>query len=153
MRRRRTPTLTGVVAAAAIAFGLPWYLATASAGPPAVELVDFAMSHHLPVAGRLFTGLTIINRNQASVPRTFSSVGCDAEVAGKRLPARQNFFYTPPHRYIQAVACTWPIPADASGKRLRLWNYDGTPFENRAVVQIENGTESSPEFSWIVQKG
>lgn len=137
---------------AAIALGLPWYLATASAGPPAPDYVDFTMSHHLPVAGRLFTGLTIINRNQASVHITFSSVGCDAEVAGKRLPARQNLFYTPPHRYIQAVVCTWRIPADAGGKRLRLWNYAGTPFNNRAVVAIGNGTEGSPEFSWVVQQ-
>ena len=152
MTRSRKALLAGMLTLVAVALGVPWYLATASAGPPPPLLVDFTMSHHLPVAGRLFSGLTIINRNQASVPTTLSSIGCDAEAGGNRLPARQNFFYTPPHRYIQAVVCTWRIPANAAGKRLRLWDYDGGPFGHRAVVSVGQSRYGSPEFSWRVHK-
>jgi len=144
--------LVVALAMAVAAAALLSYLAGTSSGQPAPATVDFTMSHHLPVAGRTFTGLTIINLNHSSVVAPFGGVRCDAQVGGKRLAARQNLFYTPPHRYIQAVACGWAIPADAAGKRLRLWDYGGTYVNDRAWVDSSDGRQASPEFSWVVQK-
>jgi hypothetical protein len=131
--------LAGVVAAT-----LAWYLSTASAGPPAPILVNFTLPHQHPVAGQLFEGLAIVNR---STWGTLSSIKCDAEVAGKTLPARKQTFFTPNKTRKQVVICSWQIPAGTDGKPLR---FSGN--EHRAHVNVGGMNYGSPEFSWIVKR-
>src|SRR5690348_12966612 len=111
-------------AVAATAFG---YLSAASAGPPEVLPIDVwtLHDHHgQPVAGQLFEGLAFVNRSGVlGTPEPFSFVRCDAEIAGKRVNARQLTFGHAVSGDVQVVICGWHIPADTGGKKLRLWDY------------------------------
>jgi hypothetical protein len=121
-----------------------FYLGTASAGPPPPIHANFTIPHRSPVAGKRFTGLAIVNVDNAG---TLSSIECDAEIGGKVLPARTQTFFTPGHAFSQVVVCSWRIPADAVGKTLRLDNGD-----HRAHVDVTDSHYGSPEFSWRTKR-
>jgi hypothetical protein len=107
------------------------------------------VDHRHPVAGKLFKGLTIRKVRGG----TISWVECDAKIAGKRLPARQQSFYAGPHQR-QKVICRWRVPADTAGKRLRLCTYEGAAW----VVHISPHTVERGRVgywdstSWIVKR-
>jgi hypothetical protein len=126
------------------------YLSTASAGPPFVAPIEFwtLHNHHgRPVAGQVFEGLAVTNRSGVlGTPQGFSFVNCDGEIAGKRLTAQKLSFGYARSGEMQVVVCGWRIPADAGGKKLRLWD------EHRAWAQVGNTNEGSPEYVWGVKK-
>ncbi|HJQ74069.1 MAG TPA: discoidin domain-containing protein [Gaiellaceae bacterium] len=117
-------------------------------GPPSPKLYDFVVTHKRPVAGRRFTGVVVVNRNpQATI---ITRVLCDAEVAKRRLHGRQQRFYSPGTENVTAVACSWHVPAAASGKQLRIWGY---PFGRRVRVFDDAGTATdSDPLSWVVKR-
>jgi len=159
---RRVPRLWTAaaiaLAAAALATALPWYPATASGSPP-VPTVYFVTAHHAnghrrsrPIAGRAFTGLTIVS--EGTVPARFASVQCNAKVGKTFLRARKSFFSAPGPPYVETVACTWNIPANAAGRRLVLLGHAG---EHRARVVVkpkggQNADAVGPAYSWRVKK-
>jgi hypothetical protein len=85
-------------------------------GPRNTGLARVETNYKHPVAGETFKGLTFRKIRGG----TISWVECDAKIAGKRLPALQQSFFAGPHQR-DKVVCRWRIPADAAGKRLRLW--------------------------------
>jgi hypothetical protein len=56
---------------------------------------------------------------------------------------------------VEEVTCSWQIPAQAAGRRLRL----GSGYGDNARVaahtsrtsRMPGGTVSSPEYSWVVR--
>jgi hypothetical protein len=116
------------------------YLATASAGPPPPVLIDFLTSPKHPVAGEVFRGLAIVNRS----PDRFSSVDCDAGIAGKRLPAMKHFFVPRAGSSRQVVVCSWRIPRGAAGETLYQDDADG--------VLYGGAYQGLGEFAWTVKK-
>jgi hypothetical protein len=156
VRNRRTAA--GALTAAVVGALLSWSLATASAGPPPPDDVDFStLNARPPVAGRVFEGLTIINRTGLNnAPEKPSAVRCDAEVGGRRLRARKLVYGEPRLGYMQVIVCGWLIPADAAGKTLRFWkNRDPGCIGcgRRAVAVFENsGSTGSPEYTWRIRK-
>jgi hypothetical protein len=103
-----------------------------------------------PVAGKTFQGLTF----RYIGPATISWVECDAKIAGKRLPARQQSFFAP-SRHRNMVICRWRIPAHAGGERLRLWTYESGGRARAWVVHawphlVATGHLGST--SWLVKK-
>jgi hypothetical protein len=159
---RGVPRLWGAaaiaLAVAVLATALPWYLATASASAP-VPTIYFVTSHHAdghrrsgPIAGRAFTGLTIIS--EGTVPARFASVQCNAKAGKTFLRARKSYFFTPGPPYVETVVCTWNIPADAAGRRLVLLGHAGE-HRARVVVKPKGGQNSDavgPAYSWRVKK-
>lgn len=87
--------------------------ATAGADPGPGITMYFAVSHQRPVAGQMFTGLTITD-TLLSDPITV--VSCDASIGRKHLPALQHAFYIESGK--DSVVCSWRIPAGTAGKRL-----------------------------------
>jgi hypothetical protein len=83
-------------------------------------LLRVVINHARPVAGRKFWGLMF--RVLSPAARGITSVKCDAKIAGKRLRARQRSYYSSSQHKRVEVFCRWRIPADAGGKRLRLWH-------------------------------
>jgi hypothetical protein len=112
--------------------------------------VRAAINHERPVAGKTFKGLTF---RLLSGYRRFSRVQCDAKVARKRLPARQQSSFIGDVRV--TVVCAWRIPADAGGERLRLWPYESGGKARAWVVHmlprgIKTGRAGST--SWLVKQ-
>jgi hypothetical protein len=87
--------------------------ATASATPPTI-VARVSATHAQPVAGQMFTGLTIV-----PLGTRITDVRCgSARVGQKTVPARMQRFYAPSVEGPLAVTCAWLIPAGARGKRL-----------------------------------
>jgi hypothetical protein len=123
---------------ASLAAGL--LLASASAGPPPPHLVSIAATHEQPVAGQLFTGLTI-----TANPGTQIIDGhCSARAGRKLLRGRLQKFYAQTVSGPAAVACSWQIPTSASGKILRATAYVLT-------AQEPNGFSRSAPFTWRIK--
>ena len=87
--------------------------------------VDFStVNADHPVAGRIFEGLTIVNRSGLiGPPARFTSVNCDAEIGNHRLPARKLVYGVPKRGDLQVIVCGWRIPTGTAGKTLRSWKY------------------------------
>ena len=97
------------------------------------------------VAGKTFEGLRFRYRG----PATISWVKCDAEIAGKRLHARQRSLFAGPHQRTE-VTCSWRIPAHTGGKRLRLWTNDGRA--RGWVIHIWHHLAETGNASWKVKR-
>ena len=132
------------VAAASVALAK----ASAGPGPPLGFGFDFIATHERPVAGRVFIGVVVVNRDPARA--AIRRVRCDAQVGNRRLRGRQRQYFVPPYEDAADLACSWHIPADAGGQKLRLWKY---PFGRRVGVLAASGAvTNSHTFSWIVRR-
>ena len=150
----------GLAVAAAAASTLVLSLATASAqsglattetgstmsgAPPVTGPVNplkpyvssVVINHKHPIAGRAFKGLAVTLR----IPRTISSVECDAKLADTLLRAPQRFFVG---SLGETVVCRWRIPPHTGGKRLRL---------STLQIQGAHGIQIRlTRLSWVVRK-
>ena len=134
------------------------------AGP--LPQVLFVASPQRPVAGKPFTGVTVVDEDPALSPLV--SVACGGVLGHRALPAQQHVSTTspPPGRAgalarfekvakVREVTCTWRIPAGAAGQRLKVGN--GSRFESRVDVSTGRSRQmsaykiGSPEYSWIVR--
>ena len=155
-RLSRSTRWVVAVAAVVLAVGgtLLGSLASASAGPPPPDDVDFSrLNARSPVAGHRFEGLAIINRTGLNgSPRRFSSVRCDAEIGGKRLRARHLVYGEPRNGDLQVIVCGWFIPADTAGKTLRFWQNAAGAGGRCAVVRLrpDGNASYSKTFTWRV---
>lgn len=144
---KRYPTLIGATASIIAAGAAVLSLANASAGPPLPTGFGFIASHERPIAGQLFTGVVVVNRHPSSA--TITRVRCDAQVGNERLRGRQRRYYVPPYSEVADVACSWRIPANAGGEKLRLWHYR---FGRRVGVFDASGfAADSLPLSWLVK--
>ena len=119
-----------------------------------------------PVAGESFTGVEFIDVNPRIAP--LKRVVCGGTLGGRRLAADQRAFATtPPPGFaaglahaeaitkVEAVTCTWQIPANAAGERLRLGSGYGdsarvAAYTARTPTMTAEGV-SSAEYSWLVR--
>lgn len=125
----------------------------------------FLAAHHRPVAGRTFTGVTVVDENPKISPLV--GVSCGGVLGHQPLPGRQHVFSTATPRgqagalarvekvgTVEEVTCTWQIPPGSAGERLRVGN--GSRFGARVaavtagIPRTPGGRIASPEFSWIV---
>ena len=133
-------------AASIVATGAALLLTNAAASP-LPRGFGFHASRQHPIAGHLFRAVVVINRDPSTV--TLSRVRCDAQVGNDRLRGRQQRYYVPPYKAAADVACSWRIPADTGGKKLRLWHYR---FGRRVGVFDASGfVAKSRSFSWLVR--
>jgi hypothetical protein len=66
------------------------------------------------------------------------------------LRGRQRRYFAPPYKDAADIACSWRIPADARGEKLRLWNYR---FGRRVDVLGTSGfAAKSQAFSWLIKR-
>ena len=156
----------GWTAIRAVATNHPWHPYRFPHGIDTRPQTFFLAAHHQPVAGRTFTGVSVIDENPKSSPLV--GVSCGGVLGHQLLPGRQHVFSTapPPGRAgalarfekvteVEEVTCSWQIPAGSAGERLRVGN--GSRFGARVAAvtartpRTPGGSLSSPEFSWIVQ--
>ena len=121
--------LIGAVLAAALT-------ASASGGPPLPVPVAFATAHGHPVAGKHFTGLTIVG-----IGAQIAEVTCDASVGSRLLVGHPQRFFSN-RADVDVVTCGWNLPKNSARKLLH-----GT-----AEVDLASGGNfgSSP-FAWRVK--
>ncbi|HZT93342.1 MAG TPA: hypothetical protein VE985_02545 [Gaiellaceae bacterium] len=129
------------------AASLVWFLALAPGAsadgnapsvPPSVGVV-FERSHHRPVAGKLFTGVVVVDMSATS---DNLSVSCGPGVIGhKHWYGSQHSFFAGSDRNV--VVCEWRIPKAAAGK----------VFRAVAVSAVTTGEIAGPgTFSWRVRR-
>jgi hypothetical protein len=144
---RRYAMLIGAAASILASGSAALFLANASGGRPAPTGFGFIASRERPIAGHLFHAVVVVNRDPSSV--TIRRVRCDAQVGNERLHGRQQRYFAPPYGAAADIACSWRIPADAGGKKLRLWHYR---FGRRVGVFDASGfVAESRSFSWLVK--
>jgi hypothetical protein len=121
-------------------------------GHPRLIPVHIKINYKHPVAGKTFRPFTI--RTTGTVG-TIRRVECDGEIAGNRLRARHESFFSAPHRRTEVV-CAWRMPAGAGGKRLRPWEYYGHSVFVVVWLGPQGGAKERvvPGFtpSWIVKR-
>jgi hypothetical protein len=123
------------------------FLARASAVPGPAPGFGFIATHNRPIGGRPFIGVVVVNRDPARA--AIRRVRCDAQVGNQRLRGRQRRYFAPPYKDAADIACSWRIPADARGEKLRLWNYR---FGRRVDVLGTSGfAAKSQAFSWLIK--
>jgi hypothetical protein len=145
---KRYATLIGLAVSIIAAGAASLFLAKASAGPGPAIGFGFIASHQRPMAGQLFIGVVVVNRDptRAAIRR----VRCDAQVGNRRLRGRQRQYFAPPYKDAADVACSWRIPANARGEKLRLWKYR---FGRRVGVLATSGVVADSRiFSWLVKR-
>jgi hypothetical protein len=121
---------TAAVAAALV-------LTTASAGPPQAPL-HVGVSRQQPIAGERFTGLAITD----SAYR-ITDVRCgDVYIGSKSLTGRFQRFYAPAVGGPSTVTCNWQIPANTSGRTLRVTSVS---------VDTSGGTQTEGPFTWRIK--
>ena len=122
------------------------------------------VTRQAPVAGRRFTGVEVIDVNPRIAP--LQGVACNGVLENHPLPAVQHVSaIAPPAGWpadlarlervskVEAVTCTWQIPANAAGQQLRL----GSPEEGTGVVVYTGNTPThrggaiSTSPHWIVR--
>jgi hypothetical protein len=145
---KRYPLLIGAAASTLAAGSAALFLANASAVPAPAPGFGFIATHQRPIAGRLFVGVVVVNRDPARA--AIRRVRCDAQVGNRRLRAQQRQYFAPPNRDAADIACSWRIPAGARGEKLRLWKYR---FGRRVGVLGTSGfVARSNTFSWLVER-
>jgi hypothetical protein len=129
------------------------------------QIVPIA-TREVPVAGKSFTGVEFIDVNPRIAP--LKRVVCGGTLGGRRLAAEQRAFVTtPPPGWaaglaraegitkVEAVTCTWQIPADAAGERLRLGSGHGESARVSAYTartpEMTAAGMSSAVYSWVVR--
>jgi hypothetical protein len=146
--------LIGVVAALVLGTAAASGDATGRSG----IVIEFSTLHHghgHPVAGRVFKGLAVTNNSGLDGnPQPFSVLRCAADIGGKRLPAHKTISGSATSGQSQVVVCAWRIPANAGGKKLRLWNNNGSSltWAHRAYARVGNYRVGSEQFVWRVVK-
>lgn len=143
----------------------PWSPRSFRATLKNLQIVPIA-TREAPVAGESFTGVEVIDVNPRIAP--LKRVVCGGTLGGRPLAADQRAFATtPPPGFaaglahaeaitkVEAVTCTWQIPADAAGERLRLGSGYGEGARVAAYTartpEMNAGGVSSPEYSWVVR--
>jgi hypothetical protein len=143
----------------------PWSPRSFRAALQNLQIVPIA-THEAPVAGERFTGVEIIDVNPRIAP--LKRVVCGGTLDGRRQAADQRAFATTPPRgwaaglasaeaitKVEAVTCTWQIPADAAGERLRLGSGHGESARVAAYTartpEMPAGGVSSAVYSWVVR--
>jgi hypothetical protein len=111
----------------------------AAASTPPVKDAFVGATHAQPVAGTLFTGITVTPAAGAKIHR----VSCNAKIGLTVLQARQLRYFTLGIAGPAAVTCGWQLPADSGGKLL-------TVHTVRVVFGIGN-FQSSGTFSWRIR--
>ena len=132
---------------------------------PPPSQIDFVASQQAPIAGQTFTGVTVIDENPQISP--LLRVSCGGLLGNHALPGSQHVFTTAPPSgragafaraekvtKVEEVTCSWHIPVNTVGERLRL----GTGHADSARVaartartsRMPAATISSPEYSWVV---
>jgi hypothetical protein len=106
---------------------------------PPPELALFGAANAQPVAGRLFTGLSIVPQNDRSI----ATVSCAARLGRKVLRANVVRFHLPGNKTPMAVTCGWMIPAGAHGKTLSL--------SKEFVTTTDLEKRIGPTFSWRIR--
>jgi hypothetical protein len=156
----------GWTAIRAVATNHPWHPYRFPHGIDTRPQTFFLAAHHQPVAGRTFTGVTVIDENPKISPLV--GVSCGGVLGHEPVPGRQHVFSTgpPPGRAgglarfekvttVEEVTCSWQIPAGSAGERLRVGN--GSRFGARVAAltartpRMPGSRIASPEFSWMVQ--
>lgn len=133
-----TRPLVLLVAAAAV------FAAAAAAGPPPQHESFVGATRAKPVAGTLFTGVTVTSRGVSKINR----VSCDAKIGHTPLRAQQLRYFTrgtagPAIVGPAAVTCSWQIPTGASRKLLTV---------TTVVVDLADGREeTSQTLSWRIR--
>jgi hypothetical protein len=133
-----TRPLVFLVAAAAV------FAAAAAAGPSPQHEAFVGATRAQPVAGALFTGVTVTSRGVSKINR----VSCDAKIGHTPLHARQLRYFTrgtvgPAIVGPAAVTCSWQIPTGASGKLLTVTS---------VRVDLADGREeASRTLSWQIR--
>ena len=143
----------------------PWSPRSFRAALKNLQIVPIA-TREAPVAGESFTGMEVIDVNPRIAP--LKRVVCGGTLGGRRLAADQRAFATtPPPGWaaglahaegitkVEAVTCTWEIPADAAGERLRLGSGHGESARVAAYTartrEMTAGGVSSAVNSWVVR--
>jgi hypothetical protein len=143
----------------------PWSPRSFRAALKSLQIVPIG-TREAPVAGKSFTGVKIIDVNPRIAP--LKRVVCGGTLGDRPLAADlRAFVTTPPPGWaaglaraeaitkVEAVACTWQIPADAAGERLRLGSGHGDSARAAAYTartpEMNAGGVSSPEYSWVVR--
>jgi hypothetical protein len=133
--------------------------------PPPPQMF-FVAAHHSPVAGQMFTGVTVIDEDPQISPLV--RVSCGGVLGHHALLGRQHVFSAtpPPGRAgalarfekaakVEEVTCSWQIPAGTAGERLRLGSgrRDGARVATYTAGTRTTPAEtiSSPEYSWTVR--
>lgn len=112
--------------------------AAASATPPTV-VARVSATHARPVAGQMFTGLTIV-----PLGTRITDVRCGAARVGRKtVPARMQRYYAPSVEGPLAVTCGWVIPAGARGKLL----VPQAPY----IVTLADGEVAGTHVTWLVK--
>lgn len=133
----------------------PWSPRSFRAALRADQVVPI-VTREAPVAGQPFTGVTIIDVNPRIEP--LKRVVCNATLGNHPLPAAQHAFTTSPPPgmaaglaraekidKVEAVTCTWQIPANAAGDQLRL----GKPLSGNSPLggRLQVYTSPTPSHS------
>jgi hypothetical protein len=136
-------------------------------------------NHQPSVAGQTFTGVEVIDVNPRIEP--LKRVVCDATLGSHALPVVQHVFTTAPRGIaasftgrrwaaglaraehitkVEAVTCTWQIPANAAGEQLRLGTgpRGSNPLKGYGVQIYTSASPSRPAGgmgaaapSWVVR--
>jgi hypothetical protein len=124
--------ILGLVAAALVS------AATASATPPTI-VARVSATHARPVAGQMFTGLTIV-----PLGTRLTDVLCGAARVGhKTVSGQMQRYYAPSVEGPLAVTCGWLIPAGARGKLL----VPQAPY----VATLADGEVVGTHVTWLVK--
>lgn len=154
----------GWTAIRAIATNHPWHPYRFPHGTDHQEIF-FLPAGEQPIAGRAFTGMTVIDENPRADPLV--GVSCGGVLGDQPLPGRQHVFSTapPPGRAgalarservtkVEEVTCTWQIPAGSAGKRLQEGNATRQSADKQRRVGARLASKAayqSAVYSWIVQ--
>jgi hypothetical protein len=154
----------GWTAIRAVATNHPWHPYRFPHGTDHQEIF-FLPAGEQPIAGRAFTGITVIDEH----PRSNALVGvsCGGVLGHQPLPGRQHVFSTapPPGKAgalarservtkVEEVTCTWQIPAGSAGTRLQAGKAGRPPAGNAGRVGARlasNAAYQSAVYSWIVK--
>ena len=143
----------------------PWSPRSFRAALKNLQIVPIS-TREAPVAGESFTGVKVIDVNPRISP--LKRVVCGGTLGGRPLAADQRAFVTtPPPGWaaglahaeaiakVEAVTCSWQIPADAAGERLRLGSGHGESARVAAytarTAKMPAAGLSSAEYSWVVR--
>jgi hypothetical protein len=156
----------GWTAIRAVATNHPWHPYRFPHGTDFRPQTFFVAAHQRPIAGRAFTGVTVIDENPKLSPLV--GVSCGGLLGHQPLSGRQHVFSTATPQgeagalarfervsKVEEVTCSWQIPAGSAGERLRVGN--GSRFGARVAAitartpRMSGSQIASPEFSWIVR--
>jgi hypothetical protein len=119
---------------------------SARSGPPPRVTARVDVAYRSPVAGRLFTGASVVNLEPART--VIDWVKCNGRIGAKTVPARKQRFFDEAGRLAQ-IACSWRIPSGTGGQVLNIEDAGQGP---RITVSLDHGATiiASPERNWKI---